>query len=60
MIADMTPQLHTAHEHQSAATQAVLEVYASHDIAIKPHVLLALVLYKIVDQVSLKPPLQVH
>jgi len=32
--------------------QAVLEVYATHDIAIRPHVLLALVLYKVVDQVT--------
>lgn len=31
--------------------QAVLEVYATHDIDIRPHVLLALVLYKVVDQV---------
>lgn len=31
--------------------QAVLEVYATHDIDIRPHVLLALVLYKLVDQV---------
>lgn len=30
--------------------QAVLEVYATHDIDIRPHVLLALVLYKVVDQ----------
>jgi hypothetical protein len=31
--------------------QAVLEVYALHDLDIRPHVLLALVLYKVVDQV---------
>lgn len=39
-------------EHLLSRVQAVLEVYATHDIAIKPHVLLALVLYKVVDQVS--------
>jgi hypothetical protein len=37
--------------HSCPTLQAVLEIYALHDIDIRPHVLLALVLYKLVDQV---------
>ena len=40
--------------------QAVLEVYALHDLDIRPHVLLALVLYKVVDQVRASCKLLVH
>ena len=32
--------------------QVVVEVYASHDLTIKPHLLLSLVLYKMVDPQS--------
>lgn len=32
--------------------KVVVEVYASHDLAIKPHLLLSLVLYKMVDPQS--------
>ena len=40
-----------SHAQLAYRVQAVLEVYALHDIDIRPHVLLALVLYKVVDQV---------
>ena len=35
--------------------QVVVEVYASHDLQIKPHLLLSLVLYKMVDPHSVRP-----
>ena len=37
--------------------QVVVEVYASHDLAIKPHLLLSLVLYKMVDPQSVSFPM---
>ena len=38
------------------ALQVVAEVYAAQDVVVKPHILLSLVLYKIVDLAQVCPP----
>jgi len=48
------------YEMEAASMQVVVEVYATFDLSTKPHLLLSLVLYKMVDPHSVRVPSYGH